>query len=825
MTDIHFRYRIVMESDWHVGSGGSLPGLIDRLVARDTDDLPFIPAKSVTGIWRDACETVAHGLDDGGAGTWSQWLSYLFGDQPADVSHSSSSPPRPAAVSLRPAYFPRRLREVLAARREFRDVLTFRKPGVQIDRPTGVAQEDMLRMEEMVRGGIFLEGDGVLALDARMDRDQVRAAWFLLAAGARLVRRLGGKRRRGHGACSLEVTPNANYADLSWDDLLAWVKAGEAIPGPPSFSSVVPQLEPVAEAAATSMKPGATPAVTGGWVVFDLRLQVRLPLVAGYRTTGNVVSSLDFLPGTYLLPVVTGALRERLGLDPDEIRRAVVTGDLIVLPATPEIEGWRGLPVPFCLFHKKDEPEEVYNRLVEEEPSGVQLKGYREGFVAEGNSGCFVYQKTEKTFHTHNSIDDQRQCPKSDKGRGRGPMGAGVYSYEAIAAGTILRAELRLRSPLAERLALVDSRWWSKLDGTYRVGRSKKDDYGLVALAVSEPRRFQPSSELSVENELFVWLTSPALLRAQRLAPSSLSEDLRRELESCLGVQLRQPNTDGQAELLDCVLQPFRWDGWHTGWGLPRPTLGGLQAGSCARFVMLGPKPPDMIARLAEVEARGIGERRAEGFGQVVFNVRLVREAGPSIRQRQKAAQHLDSIASAPPVDQQEGPEVYAYARLLERALWRDRIWRYAQELAWADGGKRNPLGVSLGRPTLRQFGSLRAVVRRLGAWDTGDVEYARAWLDGFLDNPRRAERWDPQTRNFLQAVFRDRAAIWSGLEEAWQGEGPPFPALTRDGEEALRNELWAEAVRALVEATADFLRAQRASAGGGGGGAGSAAS
>ena len=79
-----FSVTLRMQSDWHVGSGTGRPGDIDALVRRDKNDLPYVPAKTLTGIWRDACETVARGLDNGeGNGVWQQWVTYLFGDQPA----------------------------------------------------------------------------------------------------------------------------------------------------------------------------------------------------------------------------------------------------------------------------------------------------------------------------------------------------------------------------------------------------------------------------------------------------------------------------------------------------------------------------------------------------------------------------------------------------------------------------------------------------------------------------------------------------------------------------------------------------------------------
>ncbi|HET6382576.1 MAG TPA: RAMP superfamily CRISPR-associated protein, partial [Armatimonadota bacterium] len=73
-----------MESDWHVGLGAGRRGDADRLIRRDQDGLPYVPARTLLGIWRDSCEVVARGLDDGAPdGPWSAWVNALFGDQPA----------------------------------------------------------------------------------------------------------------------------------------------------------------------------------------------------------------------------------------------------------------------------------------------------------------------------------------------------------------------------------------------------------------------------------------------------------------------------------------------------------------------------------------------------------------------------------------------------------------------------------------------------------------------------------------------------------------------------------------------------------------------
>ena len=63
-----FTVRVHMLSDWIVGTGEGRVGEVDATVRRDGDGLPFVPAKTLTGIWRDACEQVAGWLGGRGRG-------------------------------------------------------------------------------------------------------------------------------------------------------------------------------------------------------------------------------------------------------------------------------------------------------------------------------------------------------------------------------------------------------------------------------------------------------------------------------------------------------------------------------------------------------------------------------------------------------------------------------------------------------------------------------------------------------------------------------------------------------------------------------------
>src|SRR5205085_719339 len=74
-----------------------------------------------------------------------------------------------------------------------------------------------------------------------------------------------------------------------------------------------------------------------------------------------------------------------LGIDP---RPAISRGELLILPATTEIAGERGRPVPLALSEPKggrgfDEPTRLVNRLLGGESSTMQFKPVRGGYIGQ----------------------------------------------------------------------------------------------------------------------------------------------------------------------------------------------------------------------------------------------------------------------------------------------------------------------------------------------------------------------------------------------------------------------------------------------------------
>jgi len=320
-----------MLSDWHIGSGAGRPGDIDRLVQRDRDQLPYVPAKTLTGIWRDACELVAQGLDDdidNKPKGWGKWVDYLFGDQPAlpkRLLEKAEVSPRPAALSVRAASFTDALKKRLYQSAVLQNTITFVKPGISIEAESGCAKEDFLRFEEMVRGGAALQASCELNwTEAELTKDQKRTAYALLVAGAKLVERLGGKRRRGAGKCTLTVEEDT----APW---IEWIEQHLEPPEPPESWGLQSQNTPQDQSQQQSIEPKSQ---NPEWERFTLTLEAKSALLISNRTIGNVVETLDYIPGAHLLRLVVRKLNH-MGVD---FGGAIAKADLLVTHATVAIQ-------------------------------------------------------------------------------------------------------------------------------------------------------------------------------------------------------------------------------------------------------------------------------------------------------------------------------------------------------------------------------------------------------------------------------------------------------------------------------------------------------
>ncbi|MGC5234469.1 RAMP superfamily CRISPR-associated protein [Streptomyces albogriseolus] len=752
--------RLVMLSDWHVGSGTGRHGLLDRAVQRDRSGLPYVPAKTLTGVWRDACERAAAALDGGApAGRWRAWVEYLFGGQPAleepgVPKNADGRGPRPAALRVGSAHCPPAVAAALAGRPRLAASAVFLKPGVRLDAETGAAAQEMLRFEEMGRCGAVLYGTAALPGVDKLDGDGRKVADALLAAGAGLIESLGGKRRRGAGRCRLEL--EAEDMAVDW----AWLATGPAIPAPPDVT-VTPAV-PAVPTDVRSQAGVAADAEREPWEVADLRLVLEQPVVAHERTVGNAVRGMDHVPGWMLLPAVL----ERLAAP--GAAEAARRGHLVVTHALPEVDGRPGRPVPRCLVHAKDDPFDQRNLLAERpEP---RFEEFGAGYVGEYAVGTAVrVWQCPRTDHTHNTVDDAVQRPTERVG--------GLYTYQAIAEGTVLRAQVRAAA------GVLPAGWAGRLGGVWHIGRSRKDGYGRVRVEAAPTAG--PDPHPMPHGRLRVWLLSDVLIHDARLRASTNPYDLAAVLGRELGVRLAP--AEGQ------VVAARRLDPWHRRWGLPRHSLVGLSAGGCLEFgVLEGRLDPGAVAR---VETTGVGLRRAEGFGQVLIGDPLLDAelGGAAVPELANEPGSSDLVPGEPgQTPNSDAKDTAVWLGPIVRAAWREEIHRVAEALASDPDRRAKVLGPGHQAVPPSQFGALRTLVHPLSAPDEPRV---RVWLKGLGDTDIRNRAWPDTVRERLEALLTAPDKVWDLLSL-------PEESLTTDGMPALevRRVLWPEAVRALVE-------------------------
>lgn len=765
-----FKIKMTMLSDWHIGTGAGIPGSTDRLISRDADGFPQIPAKTIVGIWRDALERLCNGL----GGNWTDWIEVIFGSQP-NVERQPAKTPVPAILSVSPARISANLRAKIGNDVRLKQALTFTKVGVKIDEESGTSSTDMLRFEEMGRAGTVLEAN----VELEKNNEIIKA---LLILSAKLVERIGAKRRRGAGKCKLEI---AGITDDAINEAVRTIR--QINEDQEKHNEILKQIRKVREE--EDAEHIALSGNDSDWLTCEYTLTLETPVSVVTAVLGNVAETLDFIPGTYLISYFV----KHFG---PECFAAIQNGDFQISPATISIGGKRSFPVPQVFVQEKMQKSNVYNRMLEPLEGKPQTKPIREGFIVHENDGV-LHATTPKTILMHNSVDDESQRPTKAVG--------GIYARHAIAAGTVLKGEIRFRNLQLD---------FSKLKPTVRIGTSKKDDYGLAKIELGSPKKFEPKSA-EKDNNLTVYLASDVMLRDGNLRQTNSVEDLA----EAIGLDRNTPADFKQ-------IQVRRIESWQVSWGFPRPTLTLMQAGSVVRF------QTDKKIDIATLEAEGIGERRGEGYGQIIFNPPILDINVPNwetIKKkdfkernkcRKKTQKSNDEIQKEFAEEVKNDTSLNSFAKIIEETAWREEIKLAVSKIAVEEDLRKNIFGFEIERerdgkvtkatPAMSQIGGLRSAVMRLQKIE--DKQLVVGWLGHLKDTNNRIEKWD-KGKNITKAkelvdtklipLFSSPEKVWlilcdTKIDDVNVWKTPQNLVQTKD---ELQKKLWAEAVKSLFYA------------------------
>jgi CRISPR-associated protein Csx10 len=435
--------------------------------------------------------------------------------------------------------------------------------------------------------------------------------------------------------------------------------------------------------------------------ILTFRLELLEPLMA--TTPGgdpNSETTSDFIPGS----MIRGALIARyasvsgndasgkgpanLNAGDPEFARLFLDGTTRYLNGYP-IEGLgRTIPTPLSWQRPTDEEEIACDFAVRQitnenekqwQPINTPFCQLRTEEDAEEEVLEATVVRPSHTITVHTSRDRRY-------GRARSASGA-VYQYESLEGGQSFQAVIicehdsdaeRLRELLGERL---------------RLGGSRSGGYGGVK--VVEPKildgtnwhEYGISRSEGTPRTISITLLSDVILRDGRGQYTIGAEVVAETISPILGrVRLRvfPERTFIRGTLIG---------GFNRKWGLPLTQTPALRMGSVIVFKIEGDDEPT-AEQFARLESRGIGERRAEGFGRLGIN----------LHGAEKIQIDKGGIGDKDPVTIGDPESVKIARRMVTRLLRRGLDDEMAR--------RANQLGIHIKTPSRSQLSRLRLAIR-----------------------------------------------------------------------------------------------------------------
>lgn len=665
-------FEIALDSDYHVSAGHGLGPLVDSALHRDVDGIPVLRGTTLTGLLRDGLYRLlqlaplsqyktckASGLTVKHEPEYCGQKNPQQADCPVCQIFGS---PRTAKRWTIGSARPEDLGEIMDAKESWGagGVAGHSMPHVRVSPRTRRAEEHKLFFREEGDArlsfvfNVVCEGEDAAALE--------EAAW--LVAAARYVQHLGAGRRRGRGACAIELrhvqAEGVLVEKLPQTDPQAWfLNKFEA------YHLLQTETSPIISIPAFEQAPAVEAEV-------DLRylMLVRLdePLLLSEKAeAGNEFHTLDYVPGTALRGAFAGRAAARYVLEKDAAAyaafHALFFRDQVYF--TPLYPAYRidnklypTLPAPQALltcslypgFLKSGADDKQHHgafnyalgdaakqQLPECEKCGAPLKPFQGFLPLQKNPRPLDTRYiTEMHVHIH---------PVTSKA-----AGGDLFSFNALAPGHYLLGEIEFASAQArqdfwELCALPDDMGNKGLP--LQLGKANRRGYGAVTLWL-QPWQATASAwhgaplETRV-SDLSKPLTLTLLSDAILLDPWGR---FRVDLDEAWLTSLLADLKDDQAHPLNlgvkthrrfCSMRPV--DAFSAYLGLPRWRDVAVRAGSVVGFELTGvteQNRPQILAWMQTLEREGIGLRRNEGFGRISFNHPLydgcMQLQAPSIR-------------------------------------------------------------------------------------------------------------------------------------------------------------------------------------------------
>ncbi len=310
--------------------------------------------------------------------------------------------------------------------------------------------------------------------------------------------------------------------------------------------------------------------------------------------------SFPFIPGSVLRGALIHKYRANHVIDPaaEAARQLFFNGNTRFLNGYPSPSNALGQPTPLSWQHEKRVEDSAMDAAGQTPDPKKQWTGVKKPFARKaGDTATVIDPERQLTIHI--------QRPRA-AGRPKRNDGA-IYRYEALAPNQVFIAVIQcdVDSDAQELGKLVS--------GEVSLGGARTGAYGRARIELvkaDELAQMQTQSKTvsqASRHEFYVILESDALLRDEWGQYTCDAKVVRNAIAARLGV--KDANELGEPK---AWMQTRYVGGFNRTWGLPLPQMMAIEMGSVFEFAM-----PSGDLKWTELETKGIGERRAEGFGRV----------------------------------------------------------------------------------------------------------------------------------------------------------------------------------------------------------------
>ncbi len=378
-------------------------------------------------------------------------------------------------------------------------------------------------------------------------------------------------------------------------------------------------------------------------LTYTLRL-IEPVLLKNLEGDANSARSLPYIPGSVIRGAIISAYFENnrfseTDAGEPEFRRLFLDGTTRYLHAFPDGDGERTLPTPLSWKIRKDDadgdetdPANWCKKIVktvnvfdfsQEEADEDDLKTFKSATYWKGDETVYTAE-TPFQLNVHNQRDAVIGRSTEDQG--------GIFRYEALAAGLVFRGII-----LAEK---NDELANLLKDRKIMLGKARTAGYGLAQIVDVEPLlpdwRYglywnesedrdnyddyedyedyedeEYSDASHQEKEIFkfvVHFISAGLVRDSR---GQFTPDPKLAIEANLNCSLETKKIFRASEIVG---------GFNRKWGLQLPQVMAISPGSVFVYKSKTPLSRKLLNKLEET---GVGERRAEGFGNLIVHTYL----------------------------------------------------------------------------------------------------------------------------------------------------------------------------------------------------------